>query len=52
MTLLDGRQKEHPASKNLSDEVPGWLPVGSRVQVICIITVQLIPPPPHHLLLH
>jgi len=35
LTLLDGRQEEHPACKKLSDEVLSWLSV-CEVQMICI----------------
>jgi len=34
--LLAGRQEEHPACKELSDEVLAWLSVCSEVQMICI----------------
>ena len=36
LTLLVGRQEEHPACKKLSDEVLAWLCVWSEVQMICI----------------
>jgi len=36
MTLLVGRQEEHPACKKLSDEVLAWLSVWSEVQMIWI----------------
>ena len=36
LTLLVGRQQEHPACKKLTDEVLAWLSVWSEVQVICI----------------
>jgi len=36
LTLLVGRQEEHPAWKKLSDEVLMWLSVWSEVQLICI----------------
>jgi len=36
LTLLVGRQEEHPASKKLSDEVLVWLSVCSKVQIVCI----------------
>jgi len=36
LTLLAGRQEEHPACKKLSDEVMAWLSVGSKVQMVCI----------------
>jgi len=36
MTLLVGRQEEHPVSKKLSDKVLAWLSVWSEVQAICI----------------
>ena len=35
LTLLVGRQEEHPACKNLSSEVLAWLSVWSKVQT-CI----------------
>ena len=51
LTLLVGRQEEHLACKELSDEVLAW--------VICVDRgtndlhmVQLMPLPPPHLLLH
>jgi len=36
LTLLVGRQEEHPACKKLTDEVLAWLPVWIEVQMICI----------------
>jgi len=36
LTLLVGRQEEHPACKELSDEVLAWLSVWSDVQIVCI----------------
>jgi len=36
LTLLVGRQEEHPACKNWSDEVLVWLSVWSEVQIACI----------------
>ena len=36
LTLLVGRQEEHPACKKLSDEVLAWLSVCSEVQIVCI----------------
>jgi len=36
LTLLFGRQEEHPARKKLSDGVLAWLSVWSVVQMICI----------------
>jgi len=36
LTLLVGRQEEHPARKTLSDGVLAWLSVWSVVQIICI----------------
>jgi len=36
LTLLFGRQEEHPACKKLSNEVLAWLSVWSKVQMICI----------------
>jgi len=47
LTLLVGRQEEHLACKTLSDEVLAWLSVWSEVHM-----VQLMPLPPHCLLLH
>jgi len=34
LTLLVGRQEEHPACK-MSDEVLMWLSVWSEVQIVC-----------------
>ena len=50
LTLLVGRQEGHPACKKLSGEVLAWLSVWSQVQVYLHV-VQLMPLPPHHLLL-
>jgi len=36
LTLLVGRQEEHPAHKKLSDDLLAWLSVGSVVQMIFI----------------
>ena len=36
LTLLVGRQEEHPACKKLNDEVLWWLSVWSEVQIVCI----------------
>ena len=36
LTLLVGRQEEHPACKKLSDGVLAWLSVWNVVQMICI----------------
>jgi len=36
LTLLVGRQEEHPICKKLSDEVLMWLSVWSEVQIVCI----------------
>ena len=37
LTLLTGRQQEHPASQELSDEVVVvWLSVWSEVEMICL----------------
>jgi len=44
LTLLVGHQEEHLGCKNLSDEMLAWLSVWSEV--------QMMPLPPHHLLLH
>jgi len=38
LTLLVGRQEEHPPCKKLSDEVLAWLSVWSKVQMICILS--------------
>jgi len=35
LTPITGRQEEHPVCR-LSDEVQAWLPVWSKVQMICI----------------
>jgi len=36
LTLLVGHRNEHPACKQLCDEVLLWLSVWSKVQMICI----------------
>jgi len=36
LTLLAGRQEEHPACKKLTDEVLVWLSVCSEAQIVCI----------------
>ena len=36
LTLLVGRQEEHPDCKTLSDEVLVWLSVWSEMQMICM----------------
>jgi len=36
LKLLAGRQEEHLARKNLSDEVLAWLFVCSEVKIICM----------------
>jgi len=36
LTLLVGRQEDHPACKKLSDEVLMWLSVWSEVHTDCI----------------
>jgi len=36
LTLLTGRQEEHPACKKLSDEMLAWLSVWIEVQTICV----------------
>jgi len=36
LTLLFGRQEEHPACKKLSDKVLAWLSVWSEVQIISV----------------
>jgi len=35
LTLLVGRQEEHPACKKLTDKVLAWSSVWSEVQMIC-----------------
>jgi len=50
LSLLVGRQEEHPAYKNLSDEVLAWLSVWSELPDD-LHKVQLMPLPPIHLLL-
>jgi len=49
--LLVGWQEEHLACKKLSDEMLVWLSIWSEVQNDMHM-VQLMPLPPHHLLLH
>jgi len=44
LTLLVGRQEEHPACKKLIDEVLVYLSVWSEVQIV-LSTVQLMPLP-------
>jgi len=36
LMLLDGGQEGNPACKKLSGEVLAWIPVWSKVQMICI----------------
>jgi len=36
LTLLVGRQEEHPTCKKLSDGVLVWLSIWSKVQIVCI----------------
>jgi len=36
LTLLVGRQEQHPGCKKISDEVLVWLSVWSEVQIVCI----------------
>jgi len=36
LTLLVGRQEEHPACKKMSDEILVWLSVCSEVQIVCV----------------
>jgi len=38
LTLLVGCREEHPACKNLSDDVLVWLSVWSEVQIVCILS--------------
>jgi len=42
LTLLVGRQEEHPACKKISDEVLAWLSVCSVVQMICMVQLMLL----------
>jgi len=50
LTLLAGHQKVPPACKKLSDEVPAGMVVCQGEHDLHI--VQLMPLPPHRLLLH
>ena len=50
LMLLVGRQEGHPVCIKLSGEVLAWLSIWSEVQMISPV-VQLMPLPPHHLLL-
>ena len=51
LTLLVGRQEEHPVCKKLSDGVLVWLSVWSDVQIVCIWSSWChCIPKPHHLL--
>jgi len=50
LTLFVGYQEEHPACKKLSDEVPAWLYLEKNANDLHM--VQIMPLPPHHLLLH
>jgi len=50
MCNIAGHQEEHLARKKLRDGVLAWLSVWSVVQMI-LHMVQLMPLPPHHLLL-
>jgi len=43
LTLLVGRQEEHPAWKKLSDEVLVWLPACSEVPFIHVLYFTLCP---------
>ena len=36
LTVLVGRQKEHPACKKSTDEVLVWLSVWSEMQIVCL----------------
>jgi len=36
LTLLAGRQEDHPTCKKLSDELMAWSSVRIKVQMICI----------------
>jgi len=38
LTLLVGRQEEHPVCKKLNDEVLLWLSVWSKVQIVCMLS--------------
>jgi len=38
LTLLVGRQEEHPACKKLSDEVLAWLYVWNEVHMISMLS--------------
>ena len=51
LTLLVGRQEEHPACKKLSGEVLVWLPVWSEVQMFAYGPADAAAvPKPHQLL--
>jgi len=53
LTLLVGHLEEHPACKKMSDEVLAWLFVWTLEQGANYLPmVQMMPLPPHHLLLH
>jgi len=52
LTLSTGRHEEHLACKKFSREVLACLSVWSKTQMIYLLMVQLMPLPPHHLLLH
>ena len=53
VTLLLGRQEEHPACRKLTDEVLMWLSVWNEVRIVCIWSSWChCIPKPHHLLLH
>jgi len=43
LTLLAGRQEEHPACKNLSDDVLVWLSVWGDMQIVCIWSTRFHP---------
>jgi len=54
LTLSVGCQEEYPACKKLSDDMLAWLSLwsdSSEIQMDMHM-VQLVPLPPHHLLLH
>jgi len=52
LTLLVGQLEQHPACKKLSDEVHTGVIIYLEQGANDLHMVQLMPLPPHHLLLH
>jgi len=52
LALLVGRHGEYPAHKKLSDKEDGGLVICLKRGANDLHVVQLMPLPPHHLLLH